>query len=59
MVESSEVNVPTLNQEDVAKAIKKRHPNNISVYYLREDSFDLLKSIGILITDDKLDPMAV
>ena len=59
MVGSSKLDASKLNLGDVDKAIKKRHPNNISVYYLREDSFDLLKSIGILITDDKLDPMAV
>ena len=58
MVELSEVKIKKLNIEEVAKAIKKRHPNN-SIYYLTGDSFDLLKSIGILIDDDKLDPMAV
>ena len=57
MIESSDVNVKKLNL-DVVQAIKKRHPNN-SVYYLREDSFDLLKSIGILINEDLLDPLCV
>jgi len=58
MVEASQVDIKKLNL-DAVKAIKKRHPNSTSVYYLSGDSFDLLKSIGILINDDKLDPDAI
>ena len=56
MVESSKLDVSKLNLDDVVKAIKRRHPNNISVYYLSGDSFDLLKSIGLPISNDLLDP---
>jgi len=60
MVESSQVDVKKLNSDVMVKAIKKRHPNNISVYYLSEDSFDYLKTtIGIPISNDLLDPDAI
>jgi len=56
-IESSSIDVAKLNPEDVAKAIKRRHtPNNNSICYLSGDSFDLLKSIGIPISNILLDP---
>jgi len=58
MVESSQVDVKRFNSEDVVKAIEKRHPSS-SVYYLCEDTFDVLKSIGIPISVNLLDPNAI
>jgi len=58
MTESSNVNVPKLNPQDVVKAIKKRYPNNVTVY-LSEESFKYLKSIGLPISNELLDPDAI
>jgi len=58
-VESTQLDMAMLNQEDVIKAIKKQYPKNISVY-LSEESFDYLKStIRVPIDNELLDPMAV
>ena len=57
MVESSKLDASKLNLEDVAKAIKKQYPN-IPVY-LTGQSFDYLKSIGIQISNDLLNPDVV
>jgi len=59
-VESTQFDVTKLNQQDVVvKAIKKQYPKNISIY-LNEESFDHLKTtIGLPISDELLDPMAV
>ena len=58
MTQSSNVDVTKLNPQDVVKAITRHFPNNISVY-LYKDSFDLLKSIGLPISNDLLDPNVV
>jgi len=58
MAQSPNVDVTKLNPQDVVKAITRHFPNNISVY-LYEDSFDLLKSIGLPISNDLLDPNVV
>ena len=58
-IESSNVDVTKLNPEDVAKAIKRRYPSNITVY-LSEQSFDHLKTtIGLPISNELLDPNAI
>jgi len=56
-IELSEVDVTKLNPQDVTKAIRKQYPNNISIFF-SEESFDCLKSIGIPINNDLLDPNA-
>ena len=59
MIETSQVDITTLNREDVVKAITRHYPNNITVY-LGEESFDYLKTtIGLPISNDLLDPWAI
>lgn len=58
MVESSQLDITTLNQEDVLSAITRHFHNNISVY-LSEESFDYSKAIGVPINNDLLNPRAV
>jgi len=58
IIESSKVDFTKLNSEDVAKAIKKQYPNNVTVY-LSESAFDYLEIIGIPVSIDFLDPKAV
>ena len=57
-IDSSNVDVTKLNPQDVVKAVKRRFPSNITIH-LGEVTFDYLKLIGIPISDDILDPMAV
>ena len=58
MTDSSNVDVPKLNPQDVVQAIKRRYPNNVTVY-LSEESFNYLKSIGLPISNELLDPNVV
>ena len=59
MIESSEVDIKKLKADDVVKAIKRQCPNKNSVY-LCEESFDYLKTdVGLPISNDLLDPIAV
>jgi len=58
-IESSNVDVTKLNPDEVVNAIKKRYPDNVTVY-LSELSFDYLKTIiRVPIGNDLLDPTAI
>jgi len=58
-VESTQMDVVTLNPENVVNAIKKQYPDNITVY-LSEESFDHLKTaVGLPINNELLDPTAI
>lgn len=59
IIESSRVDLSKLNSEKVAEAIKRGRPNNIISVHLAEESFDYLKSLGIHISNNLLDPNAI
>ena len=58
-IESSQVNVSELKREDVHGAIMKGNNNILYPVFLSEESFDHLKKIGLDISDDLLDHMAI
>ena len=58
IIESSQVDLSKLSSKKVAEAIKRGHPDNISVH-LAEESFDYLKTLGLPISNNLLDPDAI